>query len=97
KLYDMRIRGNIYMTDLLDAVTSFTHNISIQMISEFELNFEIENLNKLNEDIIILIKRKDVRTSAITQAGTFEEIFKHVTVLNICPEFNTVPDKSISD
>jgi hypothetical protein len=94
KQYDMFVHGSIYMSDGIDSIESVGYKINHKQINEYEAEFQFENLE--TDDVVIVIKRKYNRTWAMSQVGPFEK-YRHVTFLNICPEFNKVPQIAINE
>lgn len=92
--YQMSVRGQIYMTDGIESVNSVGYKITQIPKSEQEINFQIDNLE--TNDIIIVIRRKYNMTWAISQVGPFEK-YRHVTFLNIYPEFEKISQANINE
>jgi len=70
-------------------------------MKETSLQFEIDNLENLNEDIIFTIKRNIPSSSCLIQKATnlqlTNEIFRHATMVNIVPKFDDISEVNPND
>ena len=94
KPYDLSIFGSIMMTNEIISVDSKTCKIKFCDMKETSLKFEINNLENLNEDIIVTIKRNIPNSVCLTQRANelklTTDIFRHATMVNIVPKFDDV-------
>ena len=101
KPYDLTIYGTVVMTDGIASIDSKTCKIKLFDMKETSLQFEIDNLENLNEDIIFTIKRNIPTSSCLTQKSTnlqlTNEIFRHATMVNIVPKFDDISEVNPND
>ena len=95
KPFNLFISGDIIMSDGIKSLNSKTHQIKISNMKENSLHFDIENLDKLNQDIILTIERNHSTSHAIVQKFTgmlHDQTYKYCTAINIVPDFDKLPD-----
>ena len=101
KPYNLSIGGSIVMTDSIVSIDSKTHKIKMSNMNEKSLNFEINDLDALNEDIVVSIKRGVPKSGSLIQrADTLKldnEIYRFCTMVNIIPHFEQVAQPTITD
>ncbi|QKF93464.1 inter-alpha-trypsin inhibitor family protein [Fadolivirus algeromassiliense] len=94
--YSMSIRGSLNMPDGIVSVDSKTHKMKMTNMKDVSMNFEINNLENLNEDIVVTIERNQPKSSSMTQKASdlqlTNELYRYSTMVNIVPSFKDVPD-----
>lgn len=101
KPYNFEIYGTIFMNDGIIGVDSKTCKIKIMNIKKTSMDFEICNIENLDEDIILTVNRERPQTNALIQKAENlnlnNEIFRYCTMVNIIPDFKNIPDTDISE
>ena len=94
----INIFGDINISDGIIAIDSKISKINLTKIKEFNIGFEIIDLENINEDIIISIKKNKSKTNAITQEwNTCDANLKYATMINLRPNFDSVPQIDIKN
>lgn len=101
KPYNLSICGNINMPDGIVSIDSKTCGIKLSNMGEKSLKFEINNLENLNEDVIISIKRNIPKSLCLGTSATnlqlTNEIFRYATMVNIIPKFDDIPNVNLEE
>ena len=101
KPYNLSICGTVNMIDGIKSMDSKTCKMKISDMIGTSLQFEINDLEKLNKDIIILIKRNTPKSSCLMQNGSqlqlTDDLFKYATMVNIVPDFEKVSNVNPAD
>jgi len=95
KPFYFSISGDIMMSDGIKSIESKTHRIRISNMKENRLHFNIDDLDKLDQDIVITIERKNSESYAIVQkfVGTLQDqMYRYCTAINIVPDFDKLPE-----
>ena len=97
KPYDLSIAGKIIMTDGIISIEAKTSKIKVLPMSKDNCEFKIQDLEKLDEDIILTITRNTPKTMAITQAKEDLTQYRYATMVNIVPDFSAVTETEIDE
>lgn len=87
KPFNMSITGSIKMDYGIKSIDSKTHHIKLTDVNENEKKFEINDLDKLDQDIILTIERKCTKSYALIEEfdKPFDEKYRYCTVMNLIP------------
>jgi hypothetical protein len=111
KPFSMSIEGDIFVTDGLVSLDSKTHKIKISDTKKNGLHFEIQDLDKINRDVVLTLERTCSKSCAVMQEFclTSQEFkssidskepldarYKYCTYVNIVPEWDKYPPININ-
>ena len=95
KPYELSMKGTIQMSDGIIDVISKTCSIFISKKEKTSLNFDINYLKQLDEDIVLTIKRNNPQSNCLTQKATnlqmTDDIYRYATMINVIPNFEHSP------
>jgi Vault protein inter-alpha-trypsin domain/von Willebrand factor type A domain len=93
--YNLSVEGYLAMPDGILSFDSKTCKMKLSQMKETSLHFQIQDLENINEDIILTIKRNQPKSICFTEKGTEllldQEIYRHATMINVVPSFDKVP------
>ena len=94
KPYNLSFRGKVTMTDGIVSLDSKTCKVKLSNMKELSLDFEINDVENLNEDIIMTITRNTPKSTCSAQRADdlqlTNELYRNVTMVNINPSFKDV-------
>ena len=94
--YTTSIFGNISMSDGIKSIDSKTCKIKLSNMKECSANFEISDLENLNEDLIVIIERGTPKSSCTIQRADnlnlTNELYRYATMVNIVPNYKEIPE-----
>jgi hypothetical protein len=90
--YKQSVSGQIFMTDGLESVDSKSDLMHLSNKTDHNVKFELVDIEKLDHDVNIVIRRKPQRSVAITELwkDVKDPQYMFATMLNIVPDFDTV-------
>jgi hypothetical protein len=100
KPFSMSIEGDIISHDGIVSLNSKTHKIKFSKMLETSLHFEIQDLEKLDRDIVLTLERKKPTSHVITQefkGDLIDEKYRHCTLINVVPDFGSLKPVNVND
>ena len=102
KPYNFEISGHIFMNDGINSLNSKNSKIKISNMNEnSSLDFEIDDIDNLDEDVILSVNRNKPLSNVLTQKAINlnlnNEIYRYCTMVNIVPDFKNLPNINPSD
>lgn len=97
--YKLSLSGTVSLSDGIVNIDSKTHKIKLSNMEKNKLDFEINDIENLDEDVIITVTRNMPKSSCLTQEcnGLANPKFKNATMINIVPAFDKINDTTIDD
>jgi len=95
--YKQSVSGNIFMSDGVESIDSKSDPVHLTKESEHNVKFELANIEKLDHDVNIVIKRKPQRSVGITELwkDVDDPQYRFATMLNIVPDFEKTQQVNI--
>lgn len=100
KPYNMSVSGTIFMNGGLASVNSKTHKIKLSKMREYSANFEVDDLENLDKDMVLTFEREHLTTSAVAQelkSLLKNPYLRYCTCVRLVPDFSILPPININD
>lgn len=99
--YTMSINGSFAMSDGIVSVDSKTCKMKLSNMKNTSVDFEINDIENLNEDLIVTLERNKPNSSCTIQRAAnlqlTNELYRYVTMVNINPSYEDVPEVNPAD
>ena len=94
--YKQSINASIFMSDGIESLDCNSDTLMFTDKTDHTVKFKLNDINKLDHDVNIIIKRKPQRSVAITELwkDVSNPQYKFATMLNIVPDFDKVASTS---
>jgi hypothetical protein len=101
KPYNMTVTGTITQNSGIVSLDAKTTKMKMSNMQGNKVDFEINDLENLDEDIIITVTRNKPNSVAFTQEATTLPLtnnkYKHATMINVIPNFTHLPEVNPAD
>ena len=99
--YTMSISGSMMMPDGIVSIDSKTSKVKLSNMKGTSVDFNIVDLQDLNQDIIVTIERNAPKSCCMTQRAKGlelkDETFRYATMINISPNYKDIPEINPGD
>jgi len=98
KPFTMSISGHLVMSDGIVSLDAKTHKLRAYNMQYTSVDFAMDDLDNLNEDVVIIVERNAPRSVAFTeQMNTNNPNYRFCTVANIVPDFGKMDPVNVND